>query len=72
MHNIYDGFKAKLLLIIKNVYIFLILMTVGTMLLHNSLDMATWFRNRKKHPQIEKSKARRFTRIRRPTGSPRQ
>jgi cytochrome b subunit of formate dehydrogenase len=63
MHNFYDGFEANLLFIIKNVYIFLILMTVGTMVLHNSMDLKAYLRNRKKHPEPENKKRRRFTRL---------
>lgn len=49
MHNLYQGTKVTILVWVKRVYIWIILLTIGGMLLHNLLDYVAWRRHRKEH-----------------------
>lgn len=53
MHNLYQGLKVEVLVWIKRVYIWIILLTIGGMLLHNLMDYLAWRRHRKAHPQAQ-------------------
>ena len=49
MHNVYQGLKVETLVWVKRVYIWIILLTIGGMMLHNLLDYLAWRRHRKAH-----------------------
>ncbi|MDP2360799.1 MAG: cytochrome b/b6 domain-containing protein [bacterium] len=49
MHDLYQGVKVHVLVWVKRVYIWLIVLTIGGMMLHNLLDWWSWRRHRKAH-----------------------
>jgi cytochrome b subunit of formate dehydrogenase len=67
MHNLYQGYKVQILFWVKQIYIWMIIVVLGGMMLHNLLDFSNWFRRRNKAERKEdmehKKAGRRFVRM---------
>lgn len=56
MHNLYQGTKVQALVWVKNIYIWIILLTLGGMMGHNVLDYIAYRRHRKAHAAAHEEK----------------